>query len=114
MSWDCVIHNRLINFLNMSQNQSTEKLYNPFKVLVVFTVIILGATLPFHYIPEHSMIFPKDNLTFSNTYTSQEDIDKLIDRYNNASIFEKQAINQEPFMRKLMEKGIIMETKNKR
>lgn len=58
------------------------------------------------------MVFPKDNLSFSNTYISQDDIDKLIERYNDASFFEKQAINQEPFVRKLMEKGIIVETAN--
>lgn len=39
----------------------------------------------------------------------QDDIDKLIDRYNNASWMERQAINQEPLVRKLMEKGIIVE-----
>lgn len=41
----------------------------------------------------------------------QDDIDKLIDRYNNASWMERQAINQEPLVRKLMEKGIIVEKK---
>jgi hypothetical protein len=54
-------------------------------------------------------MFPKDHFSFSNTFIFQDDIDKLTDRYNNASFFEKQAINQEPLMRKLREKGIIFE-----
>ncbi len=78
---------------------------------VIIGLIIIGAILPFHYIPSRLMVFPKDNLTFSNTFITQKDIDKLVDRYNQASFFQKQAINQEPFVRKLMEKGIIVEVK---
>jgi hypothetical protein len=53
------------------------------------------------------MIFPKDNLSFSNTFVTQDDINDLLRRYNNAIFFEQQTIRQEPLMRKLMEKGII-------
>ncbi len=53
------------------------------------------------------MVFPKDHLTFSNTFITQEDIDNLVERYDNASFFERNAMNNEPFVRKLKEKGII-------
>jgi hypothetical protein len=54
------------------------------------------------------MIFPKDNLSFSYTFITQDDINNLLSRYNGATnIFEQQTISQEPLMRKLMEKGII-------
>ena len=92
----------------------------------ILVFILLLATLPFHYIIRNVpvidsktglqysqsttfKVYAKDNFTFSNTFIFQEDIDKLIDRYNNASYLERQAINQESFMRKLMEKGIIVE-----
>jgi len=72
-------------------------------------VISFLATLLFHVLPEHFMVFPKSNLTFSNTFIFNKDIDKLIERYNDASFIEKQAIRQEPLMRKLFEKEIIHE-----
>lgn len=74
----------------------------------LFIVIMLIATLPFHYVTASFMVFPKENLTFSNTFIIPDDIDKLIERYNNASLYEKQLINQEPLVRKLKEKGLIV------
>ncbi len=53
--------------------------------------------------------FPKENISLSNTFIFQDDIDKLIKRYNDASGIEKLAIMQEPLYRKLMEKGLIKE-----
>ena len=76
---------------------------------MIFFIIIIGATLPFHYVPESFKVFPKNNLTFSNTIILQEDIDDLIKRYNNASRYEKLAMKEEPLFRKLTEKGIIYE-----
>jgi len=88
-------------------------------------VAILFATLPFYYVIQDKVridedtriqmrekyamfkVYAKDNLTFSNTFIFQDDIDKIIKRYNNASLLEQQAIRQEPLTRKLMEKGII-------
>lgn len=54
-------------------------------------------------------MFPKNQITFSNTVLTDEDIEGLIKRYNDASLYERQAINNEPLMRKLKEKGIIIE-----
>ncbi|KAA6302547.1 MAG: hypothetical protein EZS26_001379 [Candidatus Ordinivivax streblomastigis] len=76
--------------------------------LIIIGVLILIATLPFHYIPDRSMVFPKENLTFSNTIITEDDIVRLIVRYNNASLFEQQAIMQEPLHRKLIENGVIV------
>jgi len=82
---------------------------NSYSGWIITSVVILGATLPFHYVPEQMRIFPKDNLTFSNTFIFQHDINKVIDRYNSARPIERQAINQEPLVRKLREKGIIVD-----
>lgn len=80
---------------------------------IVVIIIILGLALPFHYVFYKNdydfTMFPKNEMTFSNTFLTDEDIDGLIKRYNDASFFEKQAINSEPLMRKLREKGIIIE-----
>lgn len=97
---------------NNEQTTAKPEKKSSYKGWIIFAVIVLGATLPFHYLPEHGLVFPKDNLTFSNTFIFQEDVDKLIDRYNNSSFFERQAINQEPLVRKLMEKGVIYKRDN--
>ncbi|HAL65138.1 MAG TPA: hypothetical protein DCP10_06190 [Bacteroidales bacterium] len=40
--------------------------------------------LSFHILPDYLMIFPKEHLTFSNTFIYESDVDNLIDRYNNS------------------------------
>ena len=76
---------------------------------ILAVIIIIGATLPFHYIPSALMVFPKDNLTFSNTFITPDDIHEIVKKYNDANYLEKEAMKQEPFLRKLMSKGIIIE-----
>lgn len=77
--------------------------------LIVLFVFILATTLPFHYIPSQFMVFPKNNLTFSNTFITEDDIDKIIDRYNSSNLFEQTALNNEPLVRKLKEIGVIVD-----
>jgi|GEM_PF-1941435 len=80
---------------------------------IFIVMVILGVMLPFHYVPDHLMIFPKDSLTFSNTFITQSDIDGLTKRYNDASFWERQSIREEPLMRKLMEKGLVVSSKER-
>ncbi|MDR1182422.1 MAG: hypothetical protein LBL13_10645 [Bacteroidales bacterium] len=100
--------------LNNNQNwvkKNPKKRYG----FIIFCVIVVGFLLSFHILPEHLLIFTKENLTFSNTIVMQKDIDKLIERSNNAfTIFEQQAIMQEPLFKKLMEKGIIYQKDEKK
>jgi hypothetical protein len=70
---------------------------------------VVIATLSFHYLPEHEIVFPKDHLTFNNTFIMQNDIDKLIHRCNNSAGFEQIHLRQDPLVQKLLEKGIIIE-----
>ncbi|NLC93672.1 MAG: hypothetical protein GX677_09480 [Treponema sp.] len=95
---------------NQETSNSKKKSYTGW---ILFVIIVIGITLPFHYLPERLMVFPKNELTFSNTIIWEEDVDKLIELYNNASFFEKQTIRQEPLVRKLMEKGIIISETDK-
>ena len=94
--------------IQSNQNQvKKENNKNPYLKLIIVLVIIIILTLPFHYLPDHLMVFPKENMTFSNTFIFQSDVNKLIDRYNKANILEKVEISQEPLYKKLKEKGII-------
>lgn len=72
---------------------------------IIGTIIFIA--LSFHILPDHLMIFPKEHLTFSNTFIFQDDIEKITERFNNASFFEKQAIKNESLYGRLMEKKII-------
>ena len=92
-------------------NQNLKEKKSSGKGLIILAFVLLGLTLPFHYVPSHLKVFPKNNLTFSHTLILQSDIDALILRYNNASLFEKKTMRNEPFFRKLMEEGIVLEIK---
>jgi len=92
-----------------SKPNNQDKKNSYFKWALIFFIIIV-LTLPFHYIPSRGMVFPKNSLTFSYTIITEYDINSIIERYNNSSFLERQAMNNEPVVRKLMEKGIIVET----
>ena len=94
----------------INQNVQTEKQkkkMNPYVKYGIILIAFLLLTLPFHYVPAHMMMFPKDNFTFSNTLIFQSDIDALLKKYNDASIFDKMTIVNEPLFKKLKEKGLI-------
>lgn len=67
-------------------------------------------SLTFHTIPSRLKVFPKDNFTFSNTIITEKNIKNLIERYNNATFFEKSAIRDEALVKKLIQEGIIGST----
>jgi hypothetical protein len=91
------------------ENSKILKKKPKYRWIIFICIFALLATLPFHYIPDRLIVFPKEDLTFSNTFIFQDDIDKIIGRYNNASYFERQVIKQELLYRKLLEKYIISE-----
>ncbi len=71
-------------------------------------LLVIGLTLPFHYIPSELMMFPKEQLTFSNTFITALDVERLVERYNSAeNIFEQLAISRDPLFIKLAENGLI-------
>lgn len=81
---------------------------------IIFLLVVLGLTLPFHYVPTALRMFPKDHFTFKHTIITQEDVDEVIKRYNNANnIFEQNAMNNDPFIRTLREQGIIYDKSKK-
>ena len=84
----------------------------PKQVLIflgVLFVLSLFATLPFHYMITKGKVFPKDNLTFSYTFITENDVDQLLQRYNDANLVERYTIRNEPLFRKLAQVGILVE-----
>lgn len=97
----------------INSNNSQDQKNNPYLKWIVIIAVALIITLPpFHYVPSRMMMFPKNSLTFSYTIITEDDICSIIERYNKASFLEKQAMNNEPIIRKLMEKEIIVEKKD--
>ena len=77
----------------------------PRKYIILFSLVFIN--LSFHIIPSRFSIFPKDHFTFSDTFIFESDINNIIDRYNKASLMERQMILQNPLINKLFEKGIL-------
>jgi hypothetical protein len=76
--------------------------------IVMILVIGLILTLPFHYIPSRLLVFPKDQLTFSHTIITEEDISKIIEKYNNANLFDKLIMGKDPLIQKLIENKCLI------
>ena len=97
---------------NQAQESPKTESKSSYKGWIIIILIILGATAPFHYVPSRMKVFPKDNLTFSNTFILEEDIYDIKERYNSANIFEKYHIRQEPLVKKLLEKKLLVPQSN--
>lgn len=89
---------------NIQTNQKSKPTYWGW---IVFVFIVLGLTLPFHYVPSAMKMFPKDNFTFKHTIITEKDIDDLIEQYNKGNLFEKNSMSNDPFFRTLREQGLI-------
>lgn len=91
-------------------NQPVIKSKSSYTGWLIFIIIVLGLTLPFHYIPSALKVFPKDHFTFKHTIITQSDIEDIVTRYNNCtSIIEQQSIDNDPFVRTLRERGYIVQ-----
>jgi hypothetical protein len=92
--------------LNDLKSSSSKSYITLFSILI----IVLLATLPFHYVFYNNevKIFAKDNFTFKDTFVAEDDINKLIERINNANFWERSAIANESLYKKLTEEGIII------
>ena len=74
---------------------------------LVSIIILLSLTLPFHYIIKPLNVFPKKYLTFQHTFIDQEDINKLITKYNSSTGIERILLDNDAFHRTLLEEGVI-------
>ncbi len=91
------------------KKRGSKKFFLIFAGMLVIQFFLLS--LPFHYVNGGRYILLKENFTFNKTFVGGDDIDKIIKRYNDASLFEKAAIRNEPLVRQLFENEIIFETK---
>jgi len=95
---------------NLSEKSVSGKKSNNIILGVLLIIIILiGVTLPFHYIPSRSLVFPKEYLTFNKTFITETDIENIINQYNNSSFIEKISMLNDPFLKKLKENSIIVD-----
>ncbi len=75
----------------------------------VASLAIATFSLTFHVMPDHSYrIFPKERLSFAYTVIASSDVDRLIDRFNEAAGMERTLIRQEYMSLRLDELGIIV------
>ena len=78
-------------------------------------VIICGflGALFFHWCVynESLYVFPKENISFKDTFIHEGDVDELIKRYNNSSSIDKRAISHESLHKALIREGIIEDDK---
>lgn len=96
-----------------------------FRLILLILVLSVLASLFFHFVftnierddvfdtpvietIQNINVFPKENISFSNTFIFRDDIKDLIKRFNDADFIEKISISQDPLHRKLMEKGFII------
>ena len=89
---------------------------NFFIGFIVIVTIVLLATLPFHYVFYYGQnrVFAKENFSFKNTFSTETDIENIISKYNNSNLFEAIAMLNDPFIKTLVENGIIQQnTKEK-
>jgi len=100
-----------------SEKEKKEKENAPLKrrkrllIRITIAALIFIFSLTFHFIPSRMMMFPKNSITFSHTIITESDISDVVERYNNASFMQKQAMSKDPFIQKLLEKGVLYEKK---
>ena len=98
---------------NTIDEESEEKILKIKKrsssIIIISLIGLLIFTLSFHIFlgSDAFTIFPKSYFTFSNSIITQSDVNQLIDKYNNASLFERVPMQNEPFFKKLVEKELI-------
>jgi len=81
---------------------------NSYIKLAVAVIVVVALTLPFHYIIAPSFtVFPKDNLTFTNTFIFPSDINRMVEQYNHRGLTDVVLSKEDPLTKKLIEKGII-------
>ena len=78
-------------------------------MIFIWMVGLLIFILSFHIFLGNNgvTIFPKSYFTFSNSIFTESDVNELIDKYNNATLFERLSLQNDPFFKTLMEKGLI-------
>lgn len=78
-------------------------------MIIIWMAGLLIFILSFHIFLGNNgvTIFPKSYFTFSNSIFTQSDVNELIDKYNNATLLEKLSMQNDPFFKTLMEKGLI-------
>ncbi len=86
---------------------------NKIWVGIIVLNLLLVVTLPFHYVSYDSnfRIYPKSQLSFRYTFITTTDVVDLIKQINDAEYLDKNAMYNDPVIRMLKERGIIVNKK---
>jgi hypothetical protein len=109
-----ILEEDVISALNQNEINESNKnnsTYIKIEKKYYYALLFVFFYLSFHIVPSRLSIFPKDHFTFSDTIIFESDINKIIQRFNNADVMEKQIILQNPLINKLFEKGILEQIK---
>ena len=88
-------------------NESNLTRYRPFFVFGYAIITLLAFTMPFYYVPDYPTILTKDTWGFKNTLVQKSDVDELIAKYNNASLYERIEMRKESLLKTLQEEKLV-------
>jgi hypothetical protein len=105
---DFTLHEQQI-LVNSGTGITAELLKATRSFIKVASLAVAAFSASFHVMPDHSYrIFPKERLSFAYTVIASAEVDRLIDRYNEAAGMERTLIRQEYIYQRLDELGIIV------
>ena len=84
-----------------------KKTTNPLVGFMLLITAYLVAFLAFHFVPQHFLIFPKDQLSFSKTVLMQDDIDEVKEHFIGGGFNNKWVLDNTSLVRVLLEHGLL-------
>ena len=99
-----ILDNSKVNVITNLKFSKSEKIVWSTVIVAVFISLF-----SFHFVnyKNEIHIFTKESLSLKGTFISDNEIDAIIIKYNNADIIEKVNIQKDPFTKRLIEKGIL-------
>ena|ERR1700758_2723924 len=100
--------------METNQKQETKNGQYSIKTQLIVLSSIAGAImlylLLFHNVicNDQWKVFPKENITFSNSFVNEDDIRALINKYNQSSFMDKIVLSNTPLWRTLTKEGCIV------
>ena len=79
---------------------------------IIFLIVIGGLTLPFHWIPSEKIVILKKNLSFSRTFVTEDDVQKIIEKYYLGSPKEQFEIEEDPLTDALKDRWNVYRSGN--
>lgn len=75
---------------------------NFLSTIIIISILIFGATLPFHWVISDLIVVPKKNLTFDKTFVTDDEVQEIVEKYYLGSPKEKFEVENDPLTEKLV------------